>query len=145
MERKDEWQLVGSRYFFDNIPEFKPHDSDYVMLEENPTEYNIYFHIIGHNECRIKWKWMSCDNFIDYTNNHGLPMQVGKFLVPEFNEKIGLTIDDLNKLRPSFDLLDEKHKYEKVIFDFYLENGGFFLTDKQRMKAFEEYKKERNE
>ena len=39
-----------------------------------------------------------------------------------------------------FEKIDEKHRYEKVIFDSYVENDGFFLTDEQRLRAYEEYK-----
>ena len=38
------------------------------------------------------------------------------------------------------DNLDDKHKYEKVIYDSYIENGEFKLTDEQLQKAYLEYK-----
>lgn len=67
-------------------------------------------------------------------------MQLGKFLVPTFIEAIGFTIDDLKKLQPLADNLDDKHKYEKVIYDSYIQNNDFTLTDKQLQKAYLEYK-----
>ena len=39
--------------------------------------------------------------------------------------------------------MDDKHKYEKLIYDAYLKNNDFVLTDEQRIDAFNEYKKER--
>lgn len=56
-------------------------------------------------------------------------MQLGKFLVPTFIEAIGFTIDDLKKLQPLLDNLDDKHKYEKVIYNTYIQNNDFTLTD----------------
>jgi hypothetical protein len=39
--------------------------------------------------------------------------------------------------------MDEKHSYEKIIYNAYLENGAFFITKKQLNEAYEEYKKYR--
>ena len=67
-------------------------------------------------------------------------MQLGKFLVPTFVEAIGFTIEDLKKLQPLADNLDDKRKYEKVIYDSYIQNNDFALTDEQLQKAYLEYK-----
>lgn len=67
-------------------------------------------------------------------------MQLGKFLVPTFIEAIGFTIDDLKKLQPLLDNLDDKHKYEKVIYNTYIQNNDFTLTDEQLQKAYLKYK-----
>lgn len=67
-------------------------------------------------------------------------MQIGKFLVPEFVQEIGFTIEHLKKLKPLAEKLDGRHKYEKVIYDAYIENGAFKLTEEQRSKAYEQYK-----
>jgi hypothetical protein len=56
-------------------------------------------------------------------------MVIGKFLIPEFNELINFTIDDLPRLEPLLNRLDDKHKYEKIIYDSYIENNAFVLTD----------------
>ncbi len=58
-------------------------------------------------------------------------MEIGKFLVPEFIKEFNLSIDDLKKLEPIVAKLDDKHKYEEVIFRSYLENNDFILTDEQ--------------
>ena len=67
-------------------------------------------------------------------------MQLGKFLIPTFIEAIGFAIEDLKKLQPLADNLDDKHKYEKVIYDSYIQNNDFTLTDEQLQKAYLEYK-----
>ena len=56
-------------------------------------------------------------------------MRVGKFIVPEFCEYIGFEIKDYELLKPIFDKLDDKHKYEKVIMESYIENNSFTLTE----------------
>ena len=43
-------------------------------------------------------------------------MAIGKFLVPEFCEIIGMTINDLPYLYPLIEVLDDRHKYEEIIF-----------------------------
>ena len=86
---------------------------------------------------------MSPEEFISYALNKGPTMQIGKFLIPEFNNEIGFTIEHLKQLVPLIEKLDDKHKYEKIIFDSYIENNSFTLTEEQRLKAYEEYKKYR--
>ena len=71
------------------------------------------------------------------------PLRLGKFLVPAFVEYIGLTIDDLRSLAPLVGKLDEKHKYEEIIFFSYLENGRFELTQEQLVTELEKYKQYR--
>jgi hypothetical protein len=70
-------------------------------------------------------------------------MAVCKFLVPEFCEEIEFKLSDLLKLQPLIDTLDPKHMYLKDIFESYLENGAFVLTDDQRLKAYSSYKEAR--
>ena len=66
-------------------------------------------------------------------------MAVGKFLIPEFCREIGFTIEDLPKVRPLIDALDPRHRYEEIIYDSYMENGSFTLTEEQRMRAYKAY------
>ena len=63
----------------------------------------------------------------------------GNFLVPAFAKEIGLTIDELKKLQPLAAALDSKHHYQTIIFNYYLENGAFSLTDEQRAEAYDAY------
>lgn len=136
---------VGSRAFFEGMPGFKSGDSDYVEFEDHPKLYKnvIQFRAKGKNRCLFKWRRMPPDEFIEYTLNSKLPMEIGKFLVPEVAEFIGFTIEHLKRLAPVVGRLDEKHRYEKVIYDAYIENGSFYLTDEQRNKAYREYARTR--
>ena len=70
-------------------------------------------------------------------------MAIGKYLVPEFCAEIGFTIEDLPKVSSLLDRLDDKHKYEKILYDCYIENGSFALTNEQRQRAFKSYKESR--
>lgn len=132
--------LIGSRAFFSGIKGFRPSDTDMLYLEDNPKDYNYVKQIRISGNCEYYWKNMPKENFISYALSKGPAMQLGKFLVPAFVEVIGFTIEDLKKLQPLADNLDDKHKYEKVIYDSYIENGEFKLTDEQLQKAYLEYK-----
>jgi hypothetical protein len=80
----------------------------------------------------------------EFLNNVSVDtIKVGKFLIPEFCEYIGFTIDELPSLKEYFDKMDDKHKYEQIIFESYLQNHSFTLTQEQRDKAYQEYKKYR--
>lgn len=134
---------VGSTYFFSQYPDFTAGDIDEVEFEEHPKLYKNVLQFRKHDKthCLFKWRLMTPDEFVEYTLSSKLPMELGKFLVPEVADYLGFTLDHLKKLSPVAERLDAKHRYEKVIFDSYLHNGGFFLTDEQRLKAYTEYKK----
>ena len=82
---------------------------------------------------------MDKNEFIDVSLERGLGMELGKFLVPEFARELEMDIDDLERLRPLAEKLDDKHLYEKVIYDAYIENGCWGLTDEQRAEAYRIY------
>ena len=132
--------IVGSSAFFKNIQDFNPKDLDVLFILDCP--------IFGYNVSRIRKdnndKFMlynsGKDNLIEMIND---PLQVGKFLVQDFVNYIKLEINDLKKLNHWFDKLDEKHKYEKIIYDAYIQNNAFYLTDDQLLKAYNIYKKYR--
>lgn len=133
---------VGSQAFFKECPGFHPGDIDEVEFEDNPKMYRNFmqFRKTDGTRCLFKWRKMSADEFIEYALTSKLPMEIGKFLVPEVCEYLGITLGHLKKLNPVIQKLDKKHQYEKVIYDSYLSNGGFFLTDEQRKQAYEIYK-----
>lgn len=135
--------LVGSTYFFKGLEGFKSKDTDRIILVDNPVGFKNVRQTTGSGACLFEWRKMTSDEFVEFTLQTKLPMSVGKFLVPEFCEAIGFTIKHLKKLKPVFKKLDDKHKYEKVIYESYIENGDFTLTEEQRLKAYEVYKKYR--
>lgn len=84
---------------------------------------------------------MTPDEYIQSILKGNTPMQSGKFLVKEVCDDVGFTIEHLKQLESTFRNMDEKHKYEEVIFDSYIENNDFSLTGEQRLKAYAIYKK----
>ena len=135
--------IVGSNAFFRSIDGFVSKDTDILELIDKPIGFKIFRQIKFPNKCVFQWKRMSPQEFIDVTIKNNTPMEVGKFLVQEFNNEIGFTIDDLKQLDLLINKLDDKHLYEKIIYDSYIENNQFVLTDVQLQKAYEEYLKYR--
>lgn len=136
--------LVGSTYFFNKIDGFSSKDIDYLELVDNPTNFKYSYQLTGRGKCYFKWRRISPEEFVEITLKYKTPMLVGKFLVPEFNEEIGFTIEHLKMLQPLIDNMDEKHLYEKIIYNSYIENDAFYLTNEQLMMAYKEYIKYRN-
>lgn len=136
--------LVGSRAFFEGYADFSPKDKDFLILDENPKGYKIFRQTSLNGKCLFEWKKFSPNKFIEIHKNNGTGMLIGKFLVPEVCKDIGFTIEHLKKLEPLLKKLDDKHKYESVIFYAYLENGDFVLTQEQRDEAYRVYKEARN-
>lgn len=136
---------VGSQAFFSGYSDFAPSDIDEVEFEDEPILYKNFmqFRKQDKTRCIFKWRKMTADEFVEYTLNTKLPMELGKFLVPEVVNYLGFTIAHLKALAPIAEKLDDKHSYEKIIYDSYIENNGFYLTQEQRDRAYAEYKLKR--
>lgn len=137
--------IIGSTYFFANYSDFVSKDLDELVLT-NDHKYR-FTNIRKQGKDIFYLRRMPKSELINLHLEWGKndPMIVGKFLIAEFNKEIRFTINDLKKFEKIFNNMDEKHIYEKVIYDSYIENGDFYLTDLQRDKAYKEYKKCRNE
>lgn len=141
------FRLMGSTYFFKEYPDFRPKDLDYWAIEDFDEKH--YFKLLVRskpsNEEYYIFKKVSKEEHIQRALTDRVPMVVGKFLIPEFCNEIGFTIEDLPKMKPLIDTIDTKHDYERVIFEAYLENGAFVLTKEQRDMAYKSYKETRNQ
>lgn len=135
--------IVGSTYFFKDIEGFSSKDIDYLELEEDPKSFKNCYQLTGNGKCLFRWRKMSVNEFIEISLRRNCPMELGKFLIPEFCNEIGFAVDDLIHLKSLRDRLDDKHKYEGIIYDAYIENNSFTLNDEQLINAYKEYKKYR--
>jgi hypothetical protein len=135
--------IVGSRAFFENIDGFTPKDTDVLILVDEPVGFKNYRQFTFKNKCVFEWRNRPVDEFIDIELANNTPMSVCKFLVPEFIELKGVTIEQLKRLQPLVDIMDDKHKYLSVIYDSYVTNNGFYLTYEQLSNGYNEYKKYR--
>ena len=137
---------VGSSYFFNTYEDYVPSDLDYLCIVDDskiPHNTNMLNMNLGKKHL-ILCRNLDKTGFINDLIDAGSKMRGGQFLIPEFNEYINFTIDDLKSICYIFNEMDSKHSYEKIIADAYIENNGFFLTDEQRDMAYKEYKKTRN-
>lgn len=135
--------LMGSKYFFSCYPDFTSKDIDEIQIIET-NEFNQVRQITGQGKCLFQLKkHPSKEGYINWALQSQIGMVIGKFLIPEFNEAIGFTVEDLPRLEVLIDRLDDKHKYEEIIYNSYLENGSFTLTDEQRERAYKSYKESR--
>jgi hypothetical protein len=136
---------MGSSYFFSSFEDYKVKDTDILCIMDGYSD-TIKSNVLNmklNGEDVFFYRDLDKSGFIKDTIESKVPMRVGKFLIPEFCKYIGFTIDDYELLKDVFDSLDEKHSYEKLIRDAYIENGDFVLTDEQRKRAYEEYKEKR--
>ena len=132
---------IGSTVFFSSFSDFKSKDVDELCIISKPiNNKNTGFCIKANKKDFILYPQLTKDEFIDIDLKVNDALKIGKYLVPEFIEYIGLTIDDLHKLKPLVDKLDSKHIYEKSIYNDYISNNSFNLTDKQLETAYNIYK-----
>lgn len=135
--------LVGSKAFFENIKGFNSKDTDILELVDNPTDFKYLRQFRFKDKCVFQWRNMPVDEFIDAELLMNVPMSICKFLCPEFIKLKGVTIEHLKRLRPLVDNMDEKHMYLKTIYDFYIANNDFTLTEQQLNDAYKMYLKYR--
>ena len=135
--------LVGSNVIFIDIEGFTSKDTDILEFVDNPTDFKNVRQFKFPDKCVFQWRKMSIDKLIDITLSRNFPMEIGKFLVPEFIKEFKLSIDDLKRLEPIIAKLDDKHKYEEVIYNSYIKNNDFTLTDEQLNEAYKIYLKYR--
>lgn len=132
--------LIGSQYFFSCYDDFHSKDIDQLAFVDT-NEFNHMRQVTGQGKCLFQMKRHSSkEAYIEWALKSQLGMVVGKFLVPEFCAAIGFTIEDLPQMKVLIDKLDDKHKYEEIIFNSYMENGNFTLTEAQRDLAYQSYK-----
>ena len=135
--------LIGSTYFFSCYKGFEGKDIDEIQIIET-NEFEQVRQITGRGKCLFQLKKHNTkEEYIEWALKSNIGLVIGKFLVPEFCAEIGFTIDDLPRLALLIDKLDDKHKYEEIIYNSYLQNGSFTLTDEQRDRAYKSYKESR--
>ena len=131
--------IIGSRAFFNGIKGYVPKDKDELCIIDYPIfgDRIMYSRRNGYDIFMI-YNYGK-EKLIEQCIKINVPLGVGKFLVPEFAEYINMNIGDLKQLEPLLNNIDEKHSYEKIIYNSYIENGSFTLTDEQRMMAYNKY------
>lgn len=126
--------IVGSRAFFKDLDT----DFDYLIIKEKYPF--IQRTRVYANTCEFIMKKDSKENIINHILHCDLPRKVGMMLVPEVAEYLELTVEDLKTLQSVIEKIDDNHKYEKVIYDAYIKNNSFTLTNEQREEAYAAYK-----
>lgn len=135
--------LIGSKYFFSCYDDFASKDTDELEIIDT-NDFSHMRQLTGQGRCLFQLKrYSSKEEYIGWDVSSNVAMSVGKYLVPEFCAEIGFTIEDLPKVKPLIDKLDDKHRYEEIIYNSYIQNGSFMLTDEQRLRAYKSYKESR--
>ena len=134
----------GSSYFFDKFDDYIYKDIDWlVFVDKLPGKQPMFRVKIKNDDLMMFDINTKKQQYIDMVFDTNVTLKIGKFLIPEFNKFIGFNINDLTIFKDIINNLDDKHKYQKIIYDCYLENNSFYLTKKQLDKAYLEYKKYR--
>ena len=136
--------LIGSKAFFSGFSDFVPMDTDYLVIYDEP-DFEVTKSYMDGNIHYVCWENYSKEKFIQMHHNIYNGKYIQKFLVPEFVEYLGFTIEDLKSLEFLLDRLDEQHNYCRTIYDAYIKNNSFTLTQEQLARAYEVYKEDRKE
>lgn len=137
--------LIGSKAFFSGFDDFVPVDTDILIFDDEP-DYEISKSYMDGNTHYVRWDGrMSKRELIDFHKYLYTGRYIQKFLVPEVVEYLGLTIEELKEMDNLIKYLDDQHTYIKIVYDSYIENNGFFLTDEQLQAAYDEYNRKRQQ
>ena len=142
MLRQNGYVLVGSRYFFEGMPDFHPHDYDFVKVHA-PGSTPISYHDHKNGCCINDLASGTIMDLLNYSRSADNDLIVCALFVPEIARQLGFKFLEMYEwLTPFVDRLRcTKWAYYGIIYDAYLTNGAMYLTDKQRQAAFEAYKK----
>lgn len=135
--------VVGSHAFFSMFPDFKSKDKDFFIMVDKTPNNKKHIHIMIGKKDYFIYRTMTKMELIDTFIKSKLSMQASCFLVPDVIKYFGVTMTDLDFLQNVFYHMDYKHSYIKMIYDYYRENNGFFLTSEQLKNVYEDYKEKR--
>ena len=136
--------IVGSNAFFRNMPNFHSKDADILKLVDESEDFKTYREYNLRGVDYFFYKKDTPQNMINLVLEKNDPMLMGKFLVKEVADEIGLEPNDILQLEPLLEKLDEQHQYQKIIFKYIIENNSFELTDEQLNEAYQSYLESRN-
>lgn len=139
--------IIGSRAFFEGMPEFTSKDTNTLVWSSDPKGFTNYRQTSISGQCIVEYRAMTKDEIIKFAlRDKANGLEFGKFIVTEFAELIGLTIDDLKQLRDYYvKKIDDKQRYQLAICDAYIANNAFTLTDEQREEAYAIYSQARKD
>lgn len=137
--------LHGSSAFFKDIPGFVPNDTD-ILIWSDCLKYCESYRLVSLRGVEIFElnSTIAKEDLIELFVHSDNIIKYGIFFVPEFAQLIGLTIDDLKQIYSyvctSF---YGKYAYYNIIYDAYVENNSFTLTDEQLANVYAVYKSSR--
>ena len=130
---------VGSQVFFGSKEGYTSKDKDYLILVENPVGFNYRREHSLRGVDTFEYKKMTAQEFVEKTLEYDDALAVGKFLVKEFADAISLTVDVLKGLQPLVEKLDEKHQYERIIFNAIISSESWELSEETIDTAYQSY------
>ena len=136
---------IGSSAFFSGVEGYNEKGSDALLIEKDPIGFKTWRESSCQSGVIAEWKEMDKDEFIESTLSFGKQELAGKFLIPEFAEWLGLIIDDLKKLDSLFSKMEGKQAYLKKIYEYYIENGKFELSEEQKKDVYSIYEEHRKD
>ena len=135
--------VVGSTLWFSEYEDYVVHDRDVLYVCD--VSHQVIFKKKGLDMILLPEKTAKeyVAEIVSAGINRSTTLYCGKFLCPEFAKDFGVTMEDLDTIKPYIYATDERHQYQRVVLDSYLANGDFVLTDEQRDAAYAVYKSAR--
>lgn len=137
--------IIGSSVWFSEYEDYVVHDIDILFVCD--IKKQVIFKEKGVDRIFLPKK--TAKEYIEEILNAGITKSsslfCGKFLCPQFAKDFGVTINDLELLKPFIYATDKGHQYQRIILDSYIANSDFILTKEQRDRAYDIYRDARKD
>lgn len=131
---------VGSNYFFSCYENFKSKDIDEIEIIPEDADVDFNFLRYTHSTAHCLFEIKKSDKYKDWVlGNARNNLHIASFFIPEFCKEMGYTLKDLSDVSVRLSQLSPNHQYYRAIYNAYIENGSFTLTDEQRDAAYKIY------
>lgn len=129
--------LVGSRYFFNNMPDFHPKDTDYISFCQGADNFTWRSACFKNGCDNVTYVLYPKETMLQKAIELKDTYLIGSFLTKPVAEYLNLKVKDLKPLK---DLLN-KREYVAAICQAIIDNNEFVLTEKQLQNIYIIYKK----
>lgn len=133
-----QYNTIGSNYYFSVIKGFESSHNDDLVYNNDMIDVKIKQELLDRLNV-YNYNFKDCKDYLDYVKESKADFKMCFILHNHFRNAYGVTIDDLKSIIDAFDTLSDKYQYHKIIANYFIQNGDFFLTKEQLFEAYKSY------
>lgn len=140
--------LAGLQCFFSKFEDYVMHDTDYVIIVDDAEKDYKHTYDKANKIDYFYWKRNTPEWHVEFMlRERSFALDCARLLVPDVAKELNVTITQLKRLEPVIRRIvkevGQAYEYYEIIYDAYVANDAFMLTDDQLKAAYESYKSSR--